>query len=146
MILYTNAEYAPLLILMGLIIPFAWTFGRNLFEKSEADKTKDTGSYEMGILGSNVGIAIIGVLATLCIPGMYYDAVDAEQVASGMYLIGLAVALFWAWFGDKVVFFYVEYKRNNDKKNASSETTTTETTETTTTAAASSVVPTKPKN
>ena len=115
MIHATDAEFAPVLILMGVVIPFIISWGRCIWEKSEANKTKDTGNYEPLVLGGNVATAIVGVLATLCIPGMYYGAVGAEQVADGMYLIGLAVAILFGWFGDKLIFWFLEAKRNAAK-------------------------------
>lgn len=121
MILATDARYAPLLILMGVIIPFVISWGRCKYEKSEADKSAaradgtEPSGYSPSILGGNAVVALIGVLAVLCIPGMYYGMVGAEQDAYGMYLIGLATSIFFGWFGDKLVFLFLESKRNGDK-------------------------------
>lgn len=120
MILMTDARYAPILILMGVLVPFLMSWLRCKYDKSEADKNaarKDgsaKSSYSTGILGGNGVVAIIGVLATLVIPGLYYDFVGAAQT-DGIYLVGLAVAIFFGWFGDKLVFQYIESRRNDAK-------------------------------
>ena len=120
MILMTDARYAPVLILMGVIIPFIISYGRVKLERSEKNKElartdgSEVGPYETKILGGNLAVAAIIAAATLIIPGMYFTLVGAEQ-NSGIYLIGLAVAILGGWFADEITFRYVESSRNDKK-------------------------------
>lgn len=120
MILMTDARYAPILILMGVIIPFVISYGRVKLERSEKNKElarqdgSEVGPYETKILGGNLAVAAIIAAATLIIPGMYFTLVGAEQ-NDGIYLIGLAVAILGGWFADEITFRYVESSRNDKK-------------------------------
>lgn len=121
MIAYTEVSFIPVLLLIGVAIPFLISWSRCFLEKSEADKASaradgsEAGSYETGVLGGNGANAILGAFVTIGVPGMICHTFGIVQDMGSMVLLGLGTAILVGWMGDKVIFRLIESKRNGAK-------------------------------
>lgn len=129
MIYCTPADYAPILMVIGLIIGAVVTFavGLGLYYdkvKEDARAGQPKAAYGLSYLTGNVMVVIIATVAALVVPGMYYSGAGAVGTEAGYYLIGAVAAVIVALLGDKGIRSFLEAARDRQKaKEASSAKT-----------------------
>lgn len=119
-VMYTPAEYLPILVVVGLIctmIPTLLKAKASYDDAVKADlRSGGTGfSFGMDYLTANVAIIIIGVVATVLVGGMVYDAIEAEPQMSGCIVMGIVTALVIGIGGQTLASEIVDVFRNRGK-------------------------------
>lgn len=131
MIMWTPAEFGPMLIVMGAVLGLLGAFVKGFLNFSEADKeaARKTGvrlTYGLNYVAEHISVAIITAIATLIVPGVYFDMTGNTGTFTGYMLIGFATAVIFAWGGDSLCTKVLESFRNRAKADAAasgSETT-----------------------
>lgn len=126
-LLWTPAEYAPSLLVEGIIIGALITFILGLSAFYEQDKTvaRSGGeklAYGMNYLAKNVVVVIVAGVAALLVSGWYYDTVGATGSLDGYLMIGAVAAFVIGLMGEVGVSKILEAFR--DKAKASEARTT----------------------
>lgn len=121
-IVYTPAEFLPVLVLIGLIVSVFFTV---LWARTEYDNTtkenlrkgiiSEKPSFGMDYLSAYTGMIVIGVVGAFLIPGMIYNALDAEPVLSGCAIIAGAWSVIIGVLGAKTAAMVIDLFRNNVK-------------------------------
>lgn len=127
-LLWTPAEYAPSLLLEGIIIGALITFilGLSAFYAQDKTVARSGGeklAYGMNYLAKNVVVVIVAGIAALLVSGWYYDAVGAVGDFGGFMMIGAVAAFVIGLMGEVGVTKILEAFR--DKAKASEARTTT---------------------
>ena len=127
LIALTPAEFGPELLVMGFIIGAVITFLFSLYSYSEEAKEVARAEHEklaygMSYLSKNIVVLVLAGLASMIVPGYYYDLVAAVPTEGGCLLIGAVVAVIVGLGGEKLATKAVEIFRNG-KKTADALTT-----------------------
>lgn len=129
-LLWTPAEYAPSLLLEGIIIGALITFilGLSAFYAQDKTVARSGGeklAYGMNYLAKNVVVVIVAGIAALLVSGWYYDAVGADGDFGGFMMIGAVAAFVIGLMGEVGVSKILEIFRDKAKASEARTTTTT---------------------
>lgn len=130
-IMYTPAEFLPILVVVGLICTMVPTLLKAKASYDDAVKANlrsgGTGfSFGMDYLTANIAVIVIGVVATVLIGGAVYDAIGAEAQLSGCVVMGIVAALIIGFGGQELANKAVDIFRNGGKISALKAPTKTE--------------------
>ena len=119
-LLWTPAEYAPSLLVEGIIIGALITFILGLSSFYEQDKTvaRSGGeklAYGMNYLAKNVAVVIVAGVAALLVSGWYYETVEVTGTLDGYLMIGAVAAFVIGLMGEVGVSKILEAFRDRNK-------------------------------
>lgn len=96
MILYTPAEYLPALVVIGLVITVLFTviraktaYNDTVKAKLRSGEIKSAPGFGLDYMSAYVGTIIVGVVGAFVIPGMIYNAINADASFAGCIVIAL---------------------------------------------------------
>jgi len=125
MILYTPTEYLTVLALLGFLITGALTLMRGataLAEKNKADlragKITQAISYGTDYIGANIGTIVLGVVASVFVPGMIYKALNIAPEYAGCVLIAIICSFIAGTTGAQKLTEIVDLFRDKSKIKA----------------------------
>ena len=119
-IICTPAEFLPILVVIGLVFTMIPTLlkakaGFNDAVKANLRSEGDGLSFGMDYLSANVIVIVIGVVASVLIGGLIYDAIAAPAALSGCVVMAIVASVLIGTKGQEAATILIDIFRDKVK-------------------------------
>lgn len=119
-IICTPAEFLPILVVIGLVFTMIPTLlkakaGFNDALKANLRSEGDGLSFGMDYLSANIIVIVVGVVASVLIGGLVYDAIAAPAALSGCVVMAIVASLIIGTKGQEAATILIDIFRDKVK-------------------------------